>query len=43
MTFIKMRTFMLFQIIRMLNSDEIACQEMLLLQTFSGEFFECVI
>lgn len=34
---------MLFQIIRMLNSDETACQKMLLLQTLSGKFFECVI
>lgn len=32
-------TFMLFQIIRMLNSDEIACQEMLLLQTFIRKVF----
>lgn len=32
-------TFMLFQIIRMLNSDEIACQEMVLLQTFIRKVF----
>lgn len=32
-------TFTLFSIIRMLNSDETACQEMLLLQTLSGKFF----